>query len=98
MTQYKAKSTLIHKGVRYQQGQTFSEKEISGVSDELVAEHFVQVVSNKTVSKTQAPAEINDDSEVDPTTLDESPELEETQEPAPQVQGKSGKGKGKSGK
>ena len=96
MTQYKAKSTLIHKGVRYQQGQTFLEKEISGVSDELVAEYFIEIVSKKELSKTQTNAEINDDSDEETPTEDTLEDTEEApQSPAPQVQGKGGKGKGK---
>ena len=46
MTQYIAKSTLITAdGVRYQLGHEYSEKDLKGLSNEEISEHFKVVVS-----------------------------------------------------
>lgn len=99
MTQYIAKSTLISNGERYQQGQVFSEVELKGLSPELIDAHFKEIVTTtpKSETKTQATAEINDETDngsLAPTGDNTKTEPQNT--PAPkQVQGKGGKGKGK---
>ena len=96
MTQYKAKSTLISKGERYQQGQVFSEADLKGLSPEQITAHFTEIVSQPEVSKTQASAEINDDTTG--TAPASAPVSTPVIAPAPKGKGGKGKAKGKGGK
>ena len=100
MTQYIAKSTLISKGVRYQQGQKFDEADLKGLSPEQITAHFTEIVSQPEVTKTQAPAEINDDTTGTAPASSPVPMGFQTPVIAPAPKGKGGKGKakGKGGK
>ncbi len=102
MTQYIAKSTLITKGVRYQQGQKFDEVDLKELSTEQISAHFKEVVSvdKNVASETQAPAEINDESKnvVSTPAPAPSPVASPATAPAPKGKGGKWKAKGKGGK